>query len=642
MGAVTSLVRAARSAAPLLACAVLAACGFETSFDQTRYQCGAQGACPSGFVCSGNVCLPAGEVPDARPDAPPGVETWTFDDIVDFGTTTEDRSNIVIAARGALEPPAYLTGAVVARGSSTFTFDDPAAATWDQVVNGAIGSRVGVIRTTDIQLGSRAPVGMGIATTAVDNWTIRGESEVFLDAGRWTFALQADDHGFLELSAGGGDFQRVVNASGGEVTGTFEAPATGWYPVRFALCDTGGNAGVRVRFSGPGVANAIAIPRHRLRARVDAVAGLVQYGWDDKLGKGDLAARIDTIELADIEWRNDAPTDLGLTAPDDFTIRWAGQLRIEQAGEFMFQYLSDDGQRLWIDGQKLTDLWDTISHSQTTLPVQLDVGWHDIVIDVTEGGGSANALLTVASGPELVGQALPLDRLRPVEARSVRFESGVNHADAALPDAGRVEVPIVFSAAPGARATSANVVVGFNHPSWSEVRGELVSPSGTVVELFPAPQSGAGGAVGHFQPTFTSPLAIDGTWRLRLLELQSNGTSGSATEFAMTLHYAGGEPPVATTASYQSSLRDLGSDRPEVLSVQWAPRAPAGSTVAIRARTCAVAADCADQAWSEPLADPAGSTLPFEAQRFLQWRAEMTSDGDATPSLESLFIEYRP
>jgi hypothetical protein len=640
MGAVTSPVRAALRAAPLLACALLAACGFETSFDQTRYRCGAQDACPSGFVCAGDVCLPAGEVPDARPDAPPGVEVWSFDDIVDFGTTTEDRSNIVIATRGALEPPAYLTGAVIARGSSTFTFDDPAAVSWQQVVDGAVGSRVGVIRTSDIQLGPRAPVGMGIVAT--DRWTIRGESEVFLDAGRWVFAFQADDHGFLELSAGGGDFQRVVNASNGEATGTFEAPVSGWYPVRFALCDISGSAAVRVRFSGPGVANAIAIPRHRLRARVDAMAGLVQYAWDDKLGKGDLAARVDTTELASIDWRNDGPTDLGLTDENDFTIRWAGQLRIEKAGEYELRYLSDDGQRLWIDGQLVTDAWDTTSHSQTTLPIQLDVGWHDIVIDHTEGGGTANAFLTIVSGPELAGQPLPLDRLRPVEARSVRFESGVNHTDAPLPDSGRVEVPIVFSGAPGARATSANVVVGFNHPGWNEVRGELVSPGGTVVDLFPAPPSGAGGAVGHFAPIFASPLAIDGTWRLRLLDLQSNGTSGSATEFAMTLHYAGGEPPVATTASYQSSVRDLGSASPEVLSVQWTPRAPAGSTVSIRVRTCADSADCADQAWSEPLADPAGSPLPITAQRYLQWRAEMTSDGDATPSLEALFIEYRP
>jgi hypothetical protein len=636
---VTSPVRAAPSAAPLLACALLAACGFETSFDQTRYQCGAEGACPFGFTCSGEVCLPAGEVPDARPDAPPGVEVWSFDDIVDFGTTTEDRSNIVIATRGALEPPAYITGAVIARGSSPFTFDDPAAVTWDQVVDGAIGSRVGVIRTSDIQLGARAPVGMGIV--AVDNWTIRGESEVFLDAGTWTFALLADDHGFLELSAGAGTFQRVVDASGGESTGTFVAPISGWYPVRFALCDTGGNAAVRVRFSGPGVASPVAIPRHRLRARVDAMSGLIQYGWDDKLGKGDLAARVDTSELANIDWRNDAPTDLGLTDGNDFTIRWAGQLRIEVAGAYEFRYLSDDGQRLWIDGQKLTDLWDTTTHSQTTLPVQLDVGWHDIVIDLTEGGVTANAFLTIAAGPELAGQALPLDRLRPIEARSVRFESGVNHTDAPLPDSGQVEVPIVFVAPPDARATSANVVVGFNHTSWSEVRGQLVPPGGPALDLFPA-QNGAGPAVGHLQPTFASPLAINGTWRLRLLELQSNGISGTFNEFAMTLHYAGGEPPVATAASYQSSIRDLGGDSPEVLSVQWAERVPAGSAVAIRVRTCADASGCADQPWSEPLTDPAGSALPFAAQRFLQWRAELTSDGDVTPSIESLFIEYRP
>jgi hypothetical protein len=639
MDAVMSSARAVLAAAALaclLAC-LAAACGFETSFDQTRYRCGAQGACPLGFVCSGEVCLPASEVPDARPDAPPGVEVWSFDDIVDFGAGAN--ADIAVATRGALEPPAFLTGAVIARGSSTFTFEDPAAVTWEQVVDGAIGSRVGVIRSSDIPLGPRAPVGMGIVAT--DRWTIRGESEVFLDAGTWTFVFRADDHGFLELSTGG-TFQRVVNASNGEETGTFVAPASGWYPVRFALCDISGDANVRVRFSGPGVAGPVAIPRHRLRARVDGFSGLVQYAWDDKLGKGDLAARIDSSELADIDWRNDGPSDLGLSSFDDFTIRWAGQLRIETAGEYVFRYISDDGQRLWIDGQKVTDRWDSTSHSQATIPLQLAVGWHDIVIDLSEAGVTANAFLSIESGPELAGQPLPADRLRPVEARSVRFESGVNHTDVPIPDAGQVDVPIRLFAPADVRTLGGDATFGFTHSNWNEIRVELHPPAGGNPIILFNNQSGSGGAVAHGPLTFPTAEAIDGTWRLRLVEEQSNGTSGTFNEFAMTLAYDGGEPPIAPTASYQSPLRDLGSDSPEVLSIQWNERVPAGSTLAIRVRTCSTAEACAAEPWSEPLTDPAGSTLPFTAQRFLQWRTEMTSNGDVTPSLESLFVEYRP
>jgi hypothetical protein len=53
---------------------VLAGCSFQASYDGTHYQCGANGACPSGQTCFMNVCIAGADVdgPPGGVDGPPG------------------------------------------------------------------------------------------------------------------------------------------------------------------------------------------------------------------------------------------------------------------------------------------------------------------------------------------------------------------------------------------------------------------------------------------------------------------------------------------------------------------------------------------------------------------------------------------
>jgi hypothetical protein len=70
---------------------------------------------------------------------------------------------------------------------------------------------------------------------------------------------------------------------------------------------------------------------------------------------------------------------------------------------------------------------------------------------------------------------------------------------------------------------------------------------------------------------------------------------------------------------------------------------PAGCSVAFRTRTGNSAKpDRTWSDWSAPLADAAGSHIPSPNARFIQWKAEFTGTGGATPSVDSVNVAYLP
>ena len=47
-------------------------------------------------------------------------------------------------------------------------------------------------------------------------------------------------------------------------------------------------------------------------------------------------------------------TELG---PDNFSVRWSGEVQPLYSQEYTFYTVSDDGVRLWVNGVKLIDNW---------------------------------------------------------------------------------------------------------------------------------------------------------------------------------------------------------------------------------------------------------------------------------------------
>ncbi len=94
------------------------------------------------------------------------------------------------------------------------------------------------------------------------------------------------------------------------------------------------------------------------------------------------------------DWGTGAPGVTGVGA-DNFSVRWSGSVRAPVTGSYIFQTISDDGVRLWVNGQQLINNW--TDHSATTnnsASIVLTSGQsYSIVMEFYENGGNAVAKL---------------------------------------------------------------------------------------------------------------------------------------------------------------------------------------------------------------------------------------------------------
>lgn len=560
------------------------------------------------------------------------------DTAADFQSGAASLAEATVESWGAIAPVAYYTGGLLHRGSDTGVLSS-SGASWGDLAAMPPTAKTAIAWTIGANWGAGTPSSVGLSHG--DDWSQWWEGEVLLDAGTWTFTLLVDQHGFVELAPSGSSaYSRVVAADWpNQTTASFEAAASGWHPIRIAMSEGQGNAQIDLRLAGPGVASQ-PIPRHRLRARVDHVAGMAMAAFDDSRGVGSVATTIDATGPANVSWGSGSPADVGLSSPELFSVRWTGQLRIDVAGDYVFRYATDDGQRLWVNGTRVLNSWhDTVANSVTS-PIALTPGWHDLVIDVSEHVGAAAANLRVESGPELAGSALPVARLRPVEARSQRIATAVNRTDLAIPDNGSVTSTMVVAAPAEARVSAVDVNFLATHSYHGDLQFRLIAPNGAEVILRQNEGDSRSGALeGRYTTAALAGAPVAGTWMLRVSDTTGRDT-GSLLDVAVTPQFAGGEAPIPALAVYESTVRELAGPVQAIDTVSWTARLPAGSAVALRLRTCPTPEECASATWSDPVTT-SGQAPSIQLHRYLQYRVEMTSNGDRPPAVDSVRIDYR-
>ena len=74
---------------------------------------------------------------------------------------------------------------------------------------------------------------------------------------------------------------------------------------------------------------------------------------------------------------------------DLYTAKWKGKVRTDTADTYTFYTTSDDGCRLWVNGQVLVDDWQYQGATEHQGSVYLSPGLYDIEMDYFEGTGSA-------------------------------------------------------------------------------------------------------------------------------------------------------------------------------------------------------------------------------------------------------------
>ena len=78
---------------------------------------------------------------------------------------------------------------------------------------------------------------------------------------------------------------------------------------------------------------------------------------------------------------------------DDFQVRWTGDVNIETAGVYTFRTFSDDGVRLFVNGNLIIDKWFDFAMTSHFGSINLGVGSHTIVLEYYENGGEAECYL---------------------------------------------------------------------------------------------------------------------------------------------------------------------------------------------------------------------------------------------------------
>ncbi len=141
-------------------------------------------------------------------------------------------------------------------------------------------------------------------------------------------------------------------------------------------------------------------------------SGLTAAYWSnqDKTFSGTpTLLRIDP--LLNFDWAAGSP-DPSLTI-DHFTVRWTGQVQAAQSETYTFITTTDDGVRLWINGQLLIDKWINQSATDWSGTIALLAGQrYDLKMEYYESAGGAQSRLSWMS-PSTPRQIIPQSRLFP-------------------------------------------------------------------------------------------------------------------------------------------------------------------------------------------------------------------------------------
>jgi hypothetical protein len=138
--------------------------------------------------------------------------------------------------------------------------------------------------------------------------------------------------------------------------------------------------------------------------------GLSGTYYDNEDFTGASVTRTDAT--VDFNWGSLAPAP-GI-GPDTFSIRWTGRVRAQYSETYTFTTFTNDGVRLWVEGELLVDKWVQQSGGiEWSAQVALQAGrWYTVQMDYYEGVGNSVARLSWSS-PSTPEQVIPQSMLDP-------------------------------------------------------------------------------------------------------------------------------------------------------------------------------------------------------------------------------------
>jgi glucose/arabinose dehydrogenase len=188
-------------------------------------------------------------------------------------------------------------------------------------------------------------------------------------------------------SSGGNAYEFVSWSDGGAASHTISTPASATtYTATYRVIGPGGTG-----------------------------TGLSATYFNNQDFTGTMVSRLDPT--VDFVWGTGSPAPA--IGADTFSARWSGQVEAPSTGAFTFYTQSDDGVRLWINGQQIVNNWTDHSTTENSGTITLTAGQkYTVLMEFYENGGGATARLlwSAASIPKAV---VPSVRLYPAAAATV-------------------------------------------------------------------------------------------------------------------------------------------------------------------------------------------------------------------------------
>ncbi len=148
--------------------------------------------------------------------------------------------------------------------------------------------------------------------------------------------------------------------------------------------------------------------------------GLLGEYYNNKFDGSSIFTRIDTT--INFNLGNESPDDfvkpdgsVVSVGPNNYSVRWSGQVQAVYSELYTFWTYSDDGIRLWVDGTQLVDQWNDHGRTYYSGKIFLEAGEkYNIVLEFYEnGGGSVTQLGWTSLSQDSV--IIPKSQLYPYE-----------------------------------------------------------------------------------------------------------------------------------------------------------------------------------------------------------------------------------